>query len=366
MDARNREMGSKTGALKRQNGRRPLLALGLLVLAAGAAAGCSQEPQAPSECPIDRPVIFGAFNWESARFHTAMARFVLETAYDCQTDDLPGSTIPLLTGLNRGDIDVAMEVWMDRATEVWDQGVEAGRVASLGINMPDASQAWYVPRYMVEGDAERGIEASAPDLKSVTDLKAYASLFRDPEIPQKGRFYNCSLGWMCEINNTKKLSVYGLDDAFTNFLPGTGAALAAAIEAHYTRGEPFVAYYWEPTPVTARFDLVALEEPPYDQTTWDAFAAAEEPTVATAYPDTEVHVGVNTKFQERAGSLLEFLAAYSTTKEQVQAVLLHMHQNKDIEDREIALWFLAQYPEAWRAWMPATRVARIEAALALQ
>lgn len=36
------------------------------------------------------------------------------------------------------------------------------------------AQGSYVPRYLVEGDAERGIEPRlAPDLRSVTDLPRY-------------------------------------------------------------------------------------------------------------------------------------------------------------------------------------------------
>jgi glycine betaine/proline transport system substrate-binding protein len=49
----------------------------------------------------------------------------------------------------------------------------------------DAAQGFYVPRYLVEGDAERGIEPLAPDLRSVSDLPRYAELFRDPSSPTR-------------------------------------------------------------------------------------------------------------------------------------------------------------------------------------
>ncbi len=112
---------------------------------------------------------------------------------------------------------------------------------SLGTNFPDAVQGWYVPRYVIEGDDARGIEPIAPELNFVSDLKEHWELFRDPEQPGKGRFYNCILGWSCEEQSTRKLEGYGLDRFYTNFRPGTGAALAAAIASAYERGRPVLA-----------------------------------------------------------------------------------------------------------------------------
>ncbi|MEH0888833.1 glycine betaine ABC transporter substrate-binding protein, partial [Enterobacter sp. UNJFSC 003] len=79
-----------------------------------------------------------------------------------------------------------------------------------GTTFPDASEGWFVPRYLVSGP-----DAKAPELKSVQDLKRYKDLFADPDEPGKGRFYNCVAGWVCEGINTKKLAAYGLAQDFT-------------------------------------------------------------------------------------------------------------------------------------------------------
>ncbi len=342
------------------------LAAAALCLAAGfmPRAALAQDDAGPV-CPDGRPVMFGLMDWESGRLHTAVARFLVEEGFGCETDAIPGSTIPLLSGLVRGDLDVVMEVWMDRATKIWDRGVRRGRVASAGINMANAMQGWYVPRYMIEGDADRGIEATAPDLKSVFDLPQYAQLFQDPERPSKGRFYNCVLGWLCEINNTKKLTAYGLDDHFTNFRTGTGAALAAAIVSHYQKGEPFLTYYWDPTWILGAHDMVMLEEPAFNEEDWDAFAAASRPEQATAFPPVDVHVGLNVKFRDQTPALATFFSAYQTSLDDVRTALVHMHDNPRLDGRDLAIWFLKQNPEIWPAWVPENSHARIEAALGL-
>ena len=42
-----------------------------------------------------------------------------------------------------------------------------GTVLDLGLNMEASEMSFLVPRYVIEGDPERGIEPMAPDLKSV-------------------------------------------------------------------------------------------------------------------------------------------------------------------------------------------------------
>lgn len=331
------------------------------VLAALALA--AQPALAAPQCELDRPVIFAGLDWDSNAFHTALAGYILKHGYGCETDVIPGSTLPLLTGMARGDIDVTMEIWKDNVTEPWVKALEAGQVAELGTNFPDAVQGWYVPRYLIEGDAKRGIEAAAPDLRHVRDLPRYKALFKDPEEPSKGRFYNCIAGWNCEVVNSNKLKAYGLEGHFTNFRPGTGAALAAAIASAYQRGKPVLAYYWGPTWVLGKYDLVMLEEPPYNKTDWEALAKDENYPKAVAYPVVEVVVGVNAKFKAAAPKLVEFLTRYETSNALISEALAYMQEKEGAKAEDAARSFLERHPEVWTKWVPDEVAARVEASI---
>ena len=195
------------------------------------------------QCEVSEKIVFGGLDWDSNAFHVGVARYILEKGYGCKTDVIPGSTLPLLTALGRGDVQILMEIWKQNILDAWEKLSNDGKVIDVGVNFPDAIQGFFVPTYMQKGDPERGIDPIAPDLVHVDDLNDHWELFKDPEQPSKGRFHNCILGWTCETINTKKMKVYGLDRKFVNFRPGTGAALAAAIASNYERGEPFVAYY---------------------------------------------------------------------------------------------------------------------------
>ena len=68
--------------------------------------------------------------------------------------------------------------------ELYDKGKKLGKdpgtnkgFIELGANFPNSVQGFYVPTYMIKGDKERGIIASAPNLKSVDDVKKYWKLF---------------------------------------------------------------------------------------------------------------------------------------------------------------------------------------------
>ena len=91
---------------------------------------------------------------------------------------------------------------------------------------------------------------------------------------------------------------YKLLGDYTNFQPGSGAALAAAIGSAFKRGKPIVFYYWGPTWVLGKYDVVMLKEPPFDKAKWDKLDKSKDGKglEATAYPTIKVYVAANRKF----------------------------------------------------------------------
>ena len=141
---------------------------------------------------------------------------------------------------NLKDSGVKVTVGLRKDGASWKKAEAAGKVVGVGAPVVGAVEGWYVPRYVIEGDAKRKLEAKAPDLKNIADLAKYASVFKDQEEPSKGRFYNCPAGWTCELDNSEMLKSYGLESSYTNFRPGTGPALDAAVLSSYKRGEPIL------------------------------------------------------------------------------------------------------------------------------
>ena len=311
-------------------------------------AGCTTE--AP-----EKTITVADLGWDSAQVGNRIAAFILEHGYGYQSEFIPGETIILAAALVRGDVDINMELWVETMVDVYVDAIASGAVVDLGTNFPDSWQGWLVPTYMIEGDPERGIEATAPDLKSVFDLPQYWELFKDPEDPTKGRFYSCIPGWECEKINETKFTAYGLNDTYNIFLPGSDAALATSMVAAYQRGEPWIGYYWEPTWLLGKVDMTRLEEPPYDKEIWDT-------TRACAYPSGRVDIVVHASLLDRAPEVVEFLRNYETTTAQNNQVLAYM-QESEAGAAEAAIWFLEEYESVWTEWVPPEVVSKVKAAL---
>lgn len=319
------------------------------------------QAQAP-RCEIEQKVVFAGLDWDSNAFHTAVAQRIVRDGYGCAVDTIPGSTIPLINGMARGDIQVIMEVWKSNTPPSWTQGVAAGSLVEVGVNFSDATQGWFVPRYLVEG-----ADAPAKGLKSVRDLPKFKALFSDAEEKTKGRFLNCPAGWQCELFNSKKLVAYGLEADYTNFRPGTGAALDAAIVSAVKRKRPVLFYYWGPTWLLGQLgkELVMLEEPAYDEATWKALTEAKDVKdvkTATAYPVVQVVVGARKAFLDQAPALHAFLKNYRTTGQLVSEALAYMQDSKGNAD-DAARNFLKTREDVWAAWVPPAVAARVKAKL---
>ncbi|WP_440465661.1 glycine betaine ABC transporter substrate-binding protein [Pseudomonas sp. YH-1] len=313
-----------------------LISLGVL--------GASGSSQAAGWCESGKPVKFAGLNWESGMLITDLMMIVLKEGYGCQTDEMVGNTLIMETALIGNDIQVFGEEWIGRS-EVWNKAAAAGKVVAVGAPIVGAEQGWYVPRFVVEGDAKRNIPAKAPDLKSIADLSKYAALFSDPEEPSKGRFYNCPAGWVCEVDNTNMLKDYGLSESYTNFRPGTGAALDAAVLSSVKRGEPVLFYYWSPTPLMGQVDAIKLAEK----------AGGIDRTVKTA-------VGLSRTFKDEAPELVAVLEKVNIPIGLLNQNLARMSQER-IDSEKLARLFLKEHPEVWHEWVSADAAQRIQASL---
>jgi len=318
----------------------------------GLLAACGGTTDSSKE--IDT-IVFADAGWDSIRVHNSIAQIIIENGYGYKTDVTAGSTATTFQGLREGDIHAYTEVWTDNISEVYEEALEAGDIKKVSTNFNDNDQGLYVPAYVVEGDSERGIEPLAPDLKTVEDLKKYPEVFKDPEDPSKGRVINAPSGWEVEKVITEKFATYGLDETLNNFLPGSDAAIVASLVDAYNKGEGWVGYYWSPTAITAKYDLILLEEEPYDEEIWNE-------NRGTAFPPNDVVVAVHKDLPEQAPDVVEFLSKYETSSELTEAALQYMEDN-DASNEEAAIWWMNEYEDVWTKWVSDEVAEKVKEAL---
>jgi len=334
-----------------------LLGAALLI---GTSSGMAQA----SYCSDGKTVIFAGIPWESGDFITHVLETILAKGYDCKTDTIPGNSITLEQGVAQNDIQIFAEEWVGRS-EVWVKAIDEGKALNIGAPIIGAREGWYVPSYVIKGDAERGIEPMAPDLKDVEQLgqPEIVKLFEDAEEPTKGRFLNCPFGWTCEGESTVKLADYGLEDIYVNFRPGSGSALDSAITSAYLQGQPILFHYWSPTAIMGKFDLIQLEAPAFNAACKEQIAnGGSNRDGVCATSNLAIAYGVNAEFAKEAPEIIEILEKATFPIEEINKTLAYM-TDTGANAAAAATRFLQEKGEIWHGWVSEEAKAKIEASL---
>ena len=305
------------------------------------------------------------FDWNSANVHTGIVQFILEHGYGCEVETTRGSTTPIMAAHYDSQLDVVTELWYDNIVTQYDAVEAEGIIENIGINTPDSQQAFYVDRNTVD----------KYNIKSVLDMNnpEIAALFTDPENPDMGRMVSCIGGWTCYTINHVKQRVYGLDKFYTNFDPGSSGALAAEIAGAFAKDRPIFTYYWAPTALMGKVDLVRLTEPPYDAACWGAMMDVVEdikangkdvykPTCATEYKDMSLDKSVLTAWADTHPDETAFLRAYSIPTATVNKLLAYYEDEADGDMELLAIEYLSNNSE-WKSWVSAEVAANVSGAL---
>ena len=305
------------------------------------------EPEAgPKET-----IIFGDLNWSSALLQNRIAQYIVEKGYGHPTEVKFGATLPLFQGLQNGDTDVTMEIWLPNQTEAWDKAREEGAVLSVGQSLgKDWQSAFVIPAYLQE---------QYPELDSIEDLKdpQYKELFATAETGDKARLVSCIIGWACEEVNAAQVEGYGLSEHVEIINPGDGAALNADLYGAYEREEPWLGYQWGTNDPALVLDLVRLEEPEYSDACWNSDKAC-------GYQDATVLIAVNPDLPGEAPAVVQMLRNWDFNIEIYKGVARWQAENEDADVKATALWWLNNNDDIWGEWVTTDAEASIKAALA--
>lgn len=313
------------------------LTLGVLGFPAAANADCGE-------------VSITQMNWASSAIVTEVSKFIMENGYKCEVTVVPSDTVPAVTSVaETGEPDIVTELWLNSAP-LYTKLEQQGKVKTLGDVLSDGGiEAWWIPAYLAE---------EHPELKTIEGVLA------NPD-KVNGRFHNCPDGWACRFindNNARALDLQG--HGIEVFNHGSGETLAASIAAAYEDESPWFGYYWAPTALLGKYDMVKVDIGPYKE---DAHSCNTEQDCAdpgvSAYPASRVVTGVTTDFADREPEIAELMSKVSFTNNQMGTILAWQDDNQASAE-EAAVYFLNNYKDVWSGWL--NDAAREELASVLQ
>lgn len=287
-------------------------------------------------------------NWNSASLMAHIDQYILNHGYDCEAELIPGDSIPTITSMyNKGQPDIAPEFWTNGSKELLSKGMKEKRLRQAGPALSQGGEeGFWVPKYLLE---------QYPNINTLAGIKEHADIFTHPEDPELSAFYSCPAGWVCQITSENLFNALNLADAgFEAVDPGSAAGLSGSIAKAYSRKEPWFGYYWSPTEVLGKYEMVkvdfgtGVDLKEYQTCTTQPDCLNPK---ATMYPASPVFSITTESFAVEAPSAYEYISTRSFTNQQMSKMLAWMEDNQ-ANGEEAMYYFLETYPELWQAWLP--------------
>ena len=307
-------------------------------------------------------VTIADMNWSSATFIAHVDQFTLEHGYGCDAQLVVGDTMPTGTSMiEKGEPDIAPELWTNGIRAALDRGIAEKRLQVVSAALADGGEeGFWVPRYLVD---------ATPELATIDGIRRHAALFRNPEDPDTSLFMGCPAGWTCQITAGHLFRALKLaESGFVPGDPGSGAGLAGSLARAYERGQPWFGYYWAPTPLLGRYDMVKVDfgsgtdERHFVDCITQPDCADPRPTM---YPPSPVQTVVAAGLAERAPEVVEYLSKRGFTNRFMNGFLAWMDDNQ--ADGDVAMaHFLQQNEALWTGWVSDDAAVNIRSALAKQ
>ncbi len=325
------------------------------VLATGILAGMSMAASA-QECG---KVTIANMNWASAEVLAGIDNIILKEGYGCDVELVAGDTQPTLTSMvEKGEPDVAPEAWINSMRTVLDAAVKEGKLHYAAESLSEGGvEGWWVPKFVVDAN---------PDIKTIEDALKRPELFKDPENPDKGGVYNCPEGWNCRVSTTNLFKAYGAEGKGFNLVEtGSAAGLDGSIAKAFERKEGWLGYYWAPTAVLGKYEMVKLDHGvEHNKEEWDKCTSAvdcPEPK-PNAWAKSEVFTVVTDRFKKAGGPAYDYLSARKWDNGTVNKLLAWMIDNQATGEGG-AKYFLKNNEDVWTKWVSPEAAEKIKKAV---
>ena len=122
-------------------------------------------------------------------------------------------------------------------------------------------------------------------------------------------------------------------------------------------------YYWGPTGLMGKYDMVQLEMPAYNEEIWNCNVDANcTPKRKSAFATPPVVVGTASWLADEAPAVAEYLGKVALNNLQISQMLTWGDENKASAE-ETAINFLKTRQDVWSNWVPEAAVEAIKASL---
>lgn len=303
-------------------------------------------------------VSIASMNWSSAEIVAEVDKLILSLAFGCEVELVTGDTPSMFASMTDvGTPDIFPELWVNTIDDQLNAAVDDGSLSLAAEVLVDGGkQGWWIPRYIAD---------EYPEIRTVKDALSRPDLFPSPADKAQGALHNCPSDWDCQIPSANLFRAYGAEEkGFTLIDTGSAAGLNASIAKAYKEGIGWLGYYWAPTSLLGRYEMVRLDAGAHDASHWESCTVVRdcaEPQI-NAWPASPAFSVVTSKFAARTNGSAEYVNKRQWSTKTLNALLAWMADKQATGD-EVALHFLQTYEDIWASWIPAALLSKVKAGL---
>lgn len=299
---------------------------------------CLGGQQVHAQAESEDPIRFAINDWSSQLINSHIMGAVLQQA-GYNVEYVQADAAAQFTGLERGDLDVQMEVWSTAQGELFHQGVSSGKLLDLGETGMAAIEEWWYPLYMKE---------KCPGLPDWKALKACSALFATAETAPKGRYVGAPPNW----GGYDDERVAALDLNFEVIHAGSDAAMFAELDSAYNRKAPVVVWVWAPHWVPTKYKGEWVEFPKYEPACYEDPAWGVNPNAKydCGKPRGPIWKTAWAGGKDKWPGAYEAIRHFESTNEEQSALITEVEINKRPVDEVVAEW-MTKNETRWKAWL---------------
>jgi len=208
---------------------RSLMATALLTATWAAVPATASAGQVPESTD---PIVLTINDWTGQEINTRIMGHVLQSmGYNVKY--VSADYLAQFSGLESGDLTVAMEMWETTGKQALAKALKTGNVVDMGPTGMESREEWWFPDYVKE---------QCPGLPDWKALNKCHELFATPETSPLGRYLGGPVTW--GGHDDARIKALGLK--FKDIHAGTDAALHAEVVSMIQRHQPFVAWVYKP------------------------------------------------------------------------------------------------------------------------
>ena len=278
-------------------------------------------------------VVIGVGDWPSARATAHLVKAIAETRLGATVELRSGATAELWEAAGAGEIDILPEIWLPNDRAQVARHVDRTHAVTLLPRGVPARQGLCTTQQAAE---EFGI-------RSVDDLSSRKTAeLLDTDADGTGEIWIGAEGWNSTRVEQIRAKSYGYNRTMTLIEADEPVAMAG-IDVAAALGEPIVFYCYEPHHMFALHDLVMLDEPGHDPTTWTIRSPDEDPdwlansTASTAWAVSFIHMAHRTGLETEQPEVTDMLARMDLQPDAIEAMtyaLIVERKEPDVFARE--------------------------------